>query len=161
MGTMVIISGRSSLADAKSNDNLLPGDAFHIHNTITNTITVMKVIHHHLHHIVGDALHLHEPRCLQLCLWMVLWIPFAGLFGISSSATLSSYSSNCFNYIDVKSSSGLDRLGGGLVIRRVGNGSEFCLCIIIDSHLKETFSKVRGLVSKLPKKLLAATDGLG
>ena len=30
--------------------------------------------------------------------------------------------------IDVKSSSGLDRLGGGLVIRRVGNGSEFCLC---------------------------------
>ena len=100
---MVIISGRSSLADAKSNDNLLPGDAFHIHNTITNTITVMKVIHHHLHHIVGDALHLHEPRCLQLCLWMVLWIPFAGLFGISSSATLSSYSSNCFNYIDAKS----------------------------------------------------------
>ena len=46
MGTMVIISGRSSLADAKSNDNLLPGDAFHIHNTITNTITVMKVIHY-------------------------------------------------------------------------------------------------------------------
>ena len=74
------------------------------------------------------ALHLHEPRCLQLCLWVVLWIPFAGLFGISSSAKLSSYSSNCFNYIDVKSSSGLDRLGGGLVIRRVGNGSEFCLC---------------------------------
>ena len=34
---------------------------------------------------------------------MVLWIPFAGLFGISSSATLSSYSSNCFNYIDAKS----------------------------------------------------------
>ena len=46
MGTMVIISGRSTLADAKSNDNLLPGDAFHIHNTITNTITVMKVIHY-------------------------------------------------------------------------------------------------------------------
>ena len=46
MGMMVIISGRSSLADAKSNDNLLPGDAFHIHNTITNTITVMKVIHY-------------------------------------------------------------------------------------------------------------------
>ena len=63
--------------------------------------------------------------------------------------------------IDAKSFSGLDRLGGGLVIRRVGNGSEFCLCIIIDSHLKEAFSKVRGLVSKLPKKLLAATDGLG
>ena len=27
----------------------------------------------------SDALHLHEPRCLQLRLWMVLWISYAGL----------------------------------------------------------------------------------
>ena len=27
----------------------------------------------------GDALHLHEPSGLQLCIWMVLWISYAGL----------------------------------------------------------------------------------
>ena len=29
--------------------------------------------------LTSDALHLHEPSGLQLCLWMVLWISLAGL----------------------------------------------------------------------------------
>ena len=73
---MVIISGRSSLADAKSNDNLLPGDAFHIHNTITNTITVMKVIHY-----------IFTPSSSLYCRWCTTptWTPLSPAMPLGGS----------------------------------------------------------------------------